>query len=129
MLEFIILNTNVVELNYSYIQESNNGKIDIEMGTSTRILRNNSNPKMVVIETLVDAISPNTNLKFKIKTMSFIELKIDMSEAEINNKCLPLIFMAVNERVKSITGCLNAPYLELPPAQQLVENMLCAPKK
>jgi hypothetical protein len=126
MIDFIILTTNIESLNYSFPSLIPNQELKVEMTTSTRTLRLDNDPKKVLIETIVVASSSNeiATLNFEIKTITAIELNLDMSDAEINNKCLPLVITAVNEKIKFITRCINAPNIELPPAQIVVKNLL-----
>ena len=122
-MEFVILGTQVVETSYSYTPTSQREKMDIETSTSCRIMRSPLHPRAIMIETSVVSKSNTGNLNFSLKTISNIELKIDMSDAEINNSCLPLVLTAVNEIMKSLTGCISAPRLEMPPIQIVIENM------
>ena len=124
MTDFVMIGTNIVSLNYDFVAPAPNMEIQIETSTTTKILRSNADPKKILIEAEVRSSSPSVNLTFNIKTITAIELNLDMSDAEINNKCLPLVFTAVNEKIKALTGCMNAPHLELPPVQLLVENLL-----
>jgi hypothetical protein len=127
MIDFIILTTNIESLNYSFPSLIPTQELKVEMTTSTRTLRLDNDPKKILIETTVTAFSSNeiATLNFEMKTITAIELNLNMSDAEINNKCLPFVITAVNEKIKFITKCVGAPNIELPPAQIVVKNLLC----